>query len=60
MRRTALARREHRLDLYALDAASAEHKRRLAEAEADFRAEVDRLIDSVYDRACEGPRITQL
>ena len=39
LRRSALSRREHRLDLFALDAARAEHKRQLAEAEAAFRAE---------------------
>lgn len=51
-RRTALSRREHRLDLAALDAARAERVRALAEAEAAFRAEVDRLVDTIQLR-CE-------
>ena len=58
MRRTALARREHRLDLRALDAARAERAEKLAEAEAAFRAEVDRLLETVAVRA-GFPRITQ-
>jgi hypothetical protein len=56
LRRSALSRREHRLDLAALDAARDERARKLAEAEAAFRAEVDRLVATVRTR-CE-PRIT--
>ena len=58
MRRTALSRREHRLDLAGLDHARAEHKRQLAEAEEAFRAEVDRLLATVVARSNYGnPRI---
>ena len=46
LRRTALSRREHRLDLAALDAA--------------LRAEIDRLVDVIHDRCARGPRITRL
>ncbi len=55
LRRSALSRREHRLDLFALDAARAEHKRQIEEAEAAFRAEVDRLIGTVIARGKYGP-----
>ena len=55
-RRSALSRHEHRRDLAELDAARAERDRRLAEAEADFRAEVDRLVERIH----LGPRIVQL
>ena len=61
LRRSALSRREHRLDLFALDQARAEHKRQLAAADAAFRAEVDRLIATVVARGDYGPpRIRQL
>ncbi len=61
LRRSALSRREHRLDLFALDKARAEHKRQIEEAEAAFRAEVDRLIGTVIARGNYGPpRIRQL
>ena len=46
-RRTALSRRAYRIDLAALDDARAEQKRRIAEADVAFRAEVDRLIEQV-------------
>jgi len=57
-RRTALSRRAHRLDLAALDTARVEQKRRIAEADVAFRAEVDRLIEKVR-LGCE-PRIRTL
>ena len=60
MRRSAQLRREHRLDLLALDAARAAHQRQLEEAEAAFRAEVDRLLAPVIARGNYGPRITRL
>ncbi len=60
LRRSALSRREHRLDLFALDAARAEHKRQIEEAEAAFRIEVDRLIEGVCVRVGFEPRIRQL
>ena len=55
-RRTAVTRREHRLDLAASDAAARERDRRIAEAEADYRAEIDRLIAAIH----RGPRIRAL
>jgi hypothetical protein len=55
-RRTAVSRREHRLDLAARDAAERERDRRIAEAEADYQAEVDRLIAAIH----AGPRIRTL
>ena len=55
-RRTAVSRREHRLDLAAKDAAEKERDRRIAEAEADYQAEVDRLIAAIH----LGPRIRAL
>jgi hypothetical protein len=55
-RRTAVSRRDHRLDLAARDAAETERDRRIAEAEADYQAEVQRLVDKLYT----GPRIRQL
>lgn len=55
-RRTAVSRRDHRLDLAARDAAEKERDRRMAEAQADYHAEVQRLIDKLYT----GPRIRQL
>ena len=55
-RRTAVSRREHRLDLAAKDAAEKERDRRIAQAEAEFQAEVQRLIDKIHT----GPRIVQL
>ena len=61
LRRKAQSRREHRLDLVALDKARAEHKRQLAAAEEEFRLEVDRLIATVVSRFNYGePRIRQL
>jgi len=60
LRRAAVLRREHRLDLFALDAARAEHQRQIEEAETAFRAEVDRLIATVVARGNYGPRITRL
>ena len=61
MRRTALSRREHRLDLFALDKARAEHKARIAEAEEALRAEIDRLIGTIVARGQYGePRIRSL
>ena len=50
LRRSALSRREHRIDLLTLDAARAERKRALAKAESAFRDTVDRLIDGVCVR----------
>lgn len=55
-RRTAVSRREHRLDLAARDAAEAERDRRIAEAEEAYQAEVQRLIDRIHT----GPRIVAL
>lgn len=55
-RRTAVSRRDHRLDLAARDAAEKERDRRIAEAEADFKAEIDRLIERIH----LGPRIRAL
>ena len=60
LRRSAALRREHRLDLFALDAARAEHQRQIDEAEAAFRAEVDRLLAALISTKNYGPRITQL
>jgi hypothetical protein len=60
LRRSALSRREHRLDLFALDAARAEHKRQIEEAEAAFRAEVDRLIEKIGVSVGFQPRIRML
>jgi hypothetical protein len=61
LRRTAMSRREHRLDLAALDAARAEHKAARAAADAALRAEVDRLVDTIHDRCAQrGPRVTRL
>ena len=61
LRRSALSRREHRLDLFALDAARAEHKRAIAEAEDALRAEIDRLIATIVAKGQYGtPRIRQL
>jgi len=60
LRRSALSRREHRLDLAALDTARAEHQRKLAEAEAALRTEIDRLIGTIVDRGTYTPRITAL
>jgi hypothetical protein len=55
-RRTAVSRREHRLDLAAKDAAEAERDRRIAEAEEAYRTEVQRLIGKIH----LGPRIAAL
>lgn len=55
-RRTAVSRREHRIDLAAKDAAEKERDRRIAEAEADYQAEVDRLVAAIH----LGPRIRAL
>ena len=55
MRTKALSKREHRIDLRALDAARAERKRALAETEAAFRAEVDRLLAPIIARGNYGP-----
>ena len=60
LRRSAALRREHRLDLLALDAARAEHERQLADADTAFRAEVDRLLAPVVARGNYGPRVTRL
>ena len=60
LRRTALSRREHRLDLAALDAARAEHKARHKAADEALRAEIDRLVEGVRERCARGPRITRL
>ena len=60
LRRTALSRREHRLDLAALDAARAEHKEKRRAADEALRAEIDRLVDGIHDRCARGPRITRL
>ena len=60
LRRSALSRREHRIDLFALDAARAEHQAARTAADLAFRAEVDRLIGTVVARGDYGPRITRL
>lgn len=58
LRRTALMRREHRLDLAALDKAREENKRIKDEADAALRAEIDRLIDGIHEKCRRGPRVT--
>ena len=55
-RRTAVSRREHRLDLAASDAAAKERDRRIAEAEEAYQAEIDRLIANIH----YGPRVRAL
>ena len=62
LRRSALSRREHRLDLAALDKAREEHKEKREAADAALRAEIDRLVDGIHERCREryGPRITRL
>ncbi len=55
-RRTAVSRREHRLDLAASDAAARERDRRIAEAEEAYQAEIDRLIANIH----YGPRVRTL
>jgi hypothetical protein len=55
-RRTAVTRRAHRLDLAARDAAEKERDRRIKEAQEDYEAEVQRLLNNLY---C-GPRVRQL
>ena len=55
-RRTAVSRREHHLDLAAKDAAEATRDRRIAEAEADYEAEIRRLIAAIH----LGPRVRAL
>ncbi len=61
LRRTALSRREHRLDLFALDAARAEHKAARKAADIALRAEIDRLVNGIHERCARSePRITQL
>ncbi len=54
-RRTAVSRREYRQDMAQFDAARARRDQRIEEAEADFRAEADRLIETVVRRS--NPRI---
>lgn len=55
-RRLAVTRREHRLDLAARDAAEAERDRRIAEAEAAYQAEIERMIEKIHI----GPRVRAL
>jgi hypothetical protein len=55
-RRTAVSRREHRRDLKELDAARADRDRKIAEAERDYQAEADRLVERIH----LGPRIRAL
>jgi hypothetical protein len=57
-RRTAVSRREYRLDMAQLDAARAERDRRIEQADADYQAEADRLIETVIHR--RQPRIVAL
>ena len=63
-RRTAVSRRDHRLDLAARDAAEKERDRRIAEANEDYEAEVQRLINKLYyrpahPRALKSPKVTR-
>ena len=62
MRRTAMSRREHRLDLAELDKARAAHAEAHKAADAALRAEIDRLVGTIEDRCAQrrGPRITRL
>jgi hypothetical protein len=57
-RRTAVSRREYRLDMAQLDAARVARNRRIEEAEAEYQAEADRLVETVIRRS--QPRITVL
>ncbi len=56
MRRSALSRRELRLDFAALDTARAEHAAAREAADIALRTEIDRLIATVVDRGDYGPR----
>ena len=57
-RRTAVSRREYRPDMAQLDAARAERDRRIEEAQTDYEAEADRLVETVIRRSY--PRIVAL
>lgn len=62
LRRSAMSRREHRLDLAELDKARAACAEAHKAADAALRAELDRLIGTIEDRCAlrRGPRITRL
>jgi hypothetical protein len=62
LRRSALSRREHRLDLAELDKARAAHAEAHKAADEALRAEIDRLVGTIEERCAtrRGPRITRL
>ena len=62
LRRSAMSRREHRMDLAELDAAREINKAAHKAADDALRAEVDRLVGRIEENRARryGPRITRL
>jgi hypothetical protein len=62
LRRSAMSRREHRMDLAELDAAREVNKAAHKAADDALRAEVDRLVGRIEENRARryGPRITRL